>query len=104
MNYAFLFLTSTTFIPVSNSLHPIQQNPTSVLDDEVLLSQTNTNTFYVSPLLTKRAVPFSLALRLRCICPSDESFTLLANELIQYLNDRGYNLYFLKRKLKEFTK
>ena len=51
------------------------------------------------PLHTKRAIPFSLALRLRRICSSDESFTLRANELIKYLNDRGYNLSFLKKEI-----
>ena len=40
-------------------------------------------------LHTKRAIPFSLALRLRRIC----------NELIKYLNDRGYNLSFLKKEI-----
>ena len=48
------------------------------------------------PLHTKRAIPFSLALRLRRICSSDESFTLRANKLIKYLNDRGYNLSFYR--------
>ena len=47
----------------------------------------------------KPAIPFKLALRLRRICSSDESFTLRANELIQYLNDLGYNLSFLKREI-----
>ena len=51
------------------------------------------------PLHTKRAIPFSLALRLRRICSSDESFTLRANELIQYLNDCGYNLSFLRKEI-----
>ena len=48
-----------------------------------------------------RNEPFhsSLALRLRRICSSDESFTLRANELIKYLNDRGYNLSFLKKEI-----
>ena len=48
------------------------------------------------PLQTKRAIPFSLALRLRRICSSDETFALRTTELIQYLNNRGYNLSFLK--------
>ena len=51
------------------------------------------------PLHTKRAISFSLALRLRRICSSDESFTLRANELILYLNDRGYNLSFLRKEI-----
>ena len=51
------------------------------------------------PLHTKRAIPFRLALRLRRICSSDKSFTLRANELIQYLYDRGYNLSFLRKEI-----
>ena len=51
------------------------------------------------PLHTKRAIPFSLALRIRRICSSDKSFTLSANELIQYLNDRVYNLSFLRKDI-----
>ena len=31
--------------------------------------------------------------------PTDESFTLRANELIQYLNDRGCNLSFLRKEI-----
>ena len=33
------------------------------------------------------------------ICSSNDTFTLRANELIQYLNDRGYNLSFLKHEI-----
>ena len=78
---------------------------TSFLDVEVSLSQfgkVETNLYtkptdkhqYVlqsscHPLHTKRAISFSLALRLQRICSSDESFALRANDLIQYLNDRG---------------
>ena len=51
------------------------------------------------PLHIKRAIPFSLALRLRRICSSDETFTVRTNELIQYLNNRGYNLSFLKHEV-----
>ena len=39
------------------------------------------------PLHTKRAIPF---------CSSDDTFNLRSNELMQYLNKRGYNLSFLK--------
>ena len=34
------------------------------------------------PIHTKRAIPFSLALRLRRICSTNETFTLWTNELI----------------------
>ena len=51
------------------------------------------------PLHSKRAIPFSLALRLRRICSSDETFTLQTKELIQYLNDHGYNRSFLQHEI-----
>ena len=51
------------------------------------------------PIHTKRAIPFSLALRLRRICSTNETFTLRTNELIGYLQKRGYNRYFLQREI-----
>ena len=50
---------------------------------------------------TKRAIPFSLALRLRSICSTNEIFTLRTNELIDYLYKRGYNRYFLQREMQQ---
>ena len=52
--------------------------------------------FSCHPQHTKRAIPFRLALRLRHICSSDETFKQRSNELKSYLNKRGYNLSFLK--------
>ena len=53
------------------------------------------------PRHTKRAIPFSLALRLRRNCTSDDTFTLRTYELKTYLNKRGYNLHaFLARHTK----
>ena len=51
------------------------------------------------PIHTRRAVPFSLALRLRRICSTNETFTPRTNELIDYLHKRGYNRYFLQREI-----
>ena len=51
------------------------------------------------PIHTKRAIPFSLALRLRRICSTNETFTLWTNELIDYPYKRGYNRYFLQREI-----
>ena len=48
------------------------------------------------PQHTKRAIPFSLALRLRRICSSDKQ---RSNELKSYLNKRGYNLSFLNQEV-----
>ena len=55
------------------------------------------------PIHTKRAIPFSLPLRLRRICSTNETFTLRTNELIDYLYKRGYNRYFLQREYNELT-
>ena len=44
-------------------------------------------------------VPFSLALRLRRICSSDETFKQRSNELKSYLNKHGYNLSFLNQEV-----
>ena len=52
------------------------------------------------PKHTKQAIPFSLALRLRRVCSSNETFTLRANELKSCLNKRGYNLSFLNQEIK----
>ena len=112
-----------TFITYLNNIHPTikftsshSATSTSFLDVKVSLDQSGKveTDLYTKPtdkhlyLLqsschpphTKRAIPFSLALRFwQCLCSSDESFTLRANELIKYLNDRGYNLSFLKKEI-----
>ena len=114
---------TTNFYYFRNNIHPTikftsSHSPisTSFLDVKVSLDQfgkvetdlctkpTDKHQYLLQsswhPLHTKRAIPFSLALRLRRICSSDvESFTLRANELIKYLNDRGYNLSFLKEEI-----
>ena len=51
------------------------------------------------PRHTKRAIPFSLALRFRLICSYDETFKQLFNELKSYLNKPRYNLSFLNHKV-----
>ena len=51
------------------------------------------------PKHTKRAIPFSSALKRRRICSSDDTFTLRTNELKTYLNKRGYNLSFLNQEI-----
>ena len=64
--------------------------------------QTKPNTYYIRhviPYTPERAISFSLALRLRRICQTNETFTLRTNEIIYYLYKRGYNLYFLQREI-----
>ena len=64
--------------------------------------QTKTNTYYIRhviPYIPERAISFSLALRIRRICSTNETFTLRTNEIIYYLYKSRYNLYFLQREI-----
>ena len=95
-----------TFITYLNNIHPTikftsSHSATSIsfLDVKVSLNQfgmvetdlytkpTDKHKYLLQsschPLHTKRAIPFSLTLRLQRICSSDEIFTLRANELVQ---------------------
>ena len=54
----------------------------------------------MSPCIRKRAIPFSLALRLRRICSTDEIFTLRNNELMKDLHKRCYNRHFLRQEIR----
>jgi hypothetical protein len=51
------------------------------------------------PYHTKKAIPFSLALRLRRICSSDETFKNRTNELLTYLIKRGYKRNFVNKQI-----
>lgn len=90
--------TSISFLDVQVSL-----NQFGVVETDLYTKPTDKHQYLLHsschPLHTKRAIPFSLALRLRRICSSDATFTLRTNELIQYLNNRGYNLSFLKHEI-----
>ena len=55
------------------------------------------------PQHTKKAIPFSLALRLRRICSSDAKSALRLNELRTYLLARGYGNTFLDSQFKRAT-
>ena len=50
------------------------------------------------PRDSKKAIPFSLALRLRRICSTDAKFKHRINELKTYLLARGYNYNFLEEQ------
>ena len=52
------------------------------------------------PTHTKRAIPYSLALRLRRICSDSDTYKQRSQELINYLINRGYDLNFLKTQIK----
>ena len=51
------------------------------------------------PLHTKKAIPFSLALRLRRICSTDETFNLRPAQLTTYLLKRGYKRNFVTKQI-----
>ena len=50
------------------------------------------------PAHTKRTIPFSLALRLRRICSTDDFFNKLCDKLINFLELRGYSRHFFKKR------
>ena len=51
------------------------------------------------PLQTKKAIPFSLALRLQRICSTDETFKIRTTELTTYLLKRGYKRNFVTKQI-----
>ena len=101
-------LTLTAFTPPL-SLHPIIHLHLYVFFDngnitnDLYTKATDEHQCFLHsschPQHTKRAIPFSLALRLRRICSSDETFKQRSNELKSYLNKRGYNLSFLNQEV-----
>ena len=53
----------------------------------------------ISGVRRKKAIPFSLALRLRRICSTDETFNLRAAQLTTYLLKRGYKRNFVTKQI-----
>ena len=51
------------------------------------------------PLHTKKAIPFSVTLRLRRICSTDETFNTRTAQLTTYLLKRGYNRNFVTKQI-----
>ena len=109
------------FITYLNNLHPtikftnsFSYNEIPFLDVNVLLINGTLETdLYVKPtdkhqyLLksschpshTKQSIPFSMALRLRRICSTDEFFNTRSNALTTHLIKRGYQHRFLKEEI-----
>ena len=52
------------------------------------------------PQHTKRAIPFSLALRLRRICSNPDNYKLRTDELIDCLANHRYDKTFLKTQIR----
>ena len=51
------------------------------------------------PYHTKKSIPYSLALRLRRICSTDEFFKHRSAELQAYLTKRGYKRRFIQDQI-----
>ena len=51
------------------------------------------------PYRTKRSIPYSLGLRLRCICSDDNAFNKRCDELYEHLKKRGYTEKLIKREI-----
>ena len=86
--------TSISFLDVQVSF-----NRFGIVETDLYTKPTDKHQYlHVTPYALNGAIPFSLALRLRHICFSDETFTLQTNELIQYLYDY-YNRSFLKHEI-----
>ena len=110
------------FIDYLNNIHPtikftISHSSTNVSFLDVNVSLTNDGNIstdlytkptdkhqhllYSSchPLHTKNAIPFSLALRLRRICSTDETFNIRTAQLTTYLLKRGYKRNFVTKQI-----
>ena len=117
----------TDFISTLNTAHPTikfthEVSPTSIhfLDVTVSLNADNniSTDLYIKPtdkhqyLLstsahpkhTKQSIPYSLALRLRRICSTDETFYLRTNELLTYLTNRGYKRKHVRNEIRKASK
>ena len=82
-------LTNVPFLDVMVSLH------NGIIETDLFTKPTDKHQHLLSsschPHHTKKAIPFSLALRLRRICSTDAKFKHRINELKTYLLARGYN-------------
>ena len=89
-------LTNVPFLDVTVSLH------NGIIETDLFTKHTDKHQHLLSsschPHHTKKAIPFSLALRLRRICSTDAKFKHRINELKTYLFARGYNNNLLEKQ------
>ena len=94
-NYSF---TSMPFLDVNESLI------NGIITTDLYTKPTDKHQYLLQPSChpkhIKRSIPFSLALRLRRFCSSDDNFTKRTTELKTYLNKRGYNVSFLVQEIR----
>ena len=91
-------LTNVPFLDVMVSLH------NGTIETDLYTKPTDKHQHLLSsschPRHTKKAIPFSLALRIRRICSTDINFELRIDELKTYLIARGYHSTFLDSQFK----
>ena len=84
------------FLDVMVSLH------NGMIETDLFTKPTDKHRHVISsschPHHTKKAISFSLALRLRRICSTDAKFKHRINELKTYVLARGYNNNFLEKQ------
>ena len=89
-------LTNVPFLDVMVSLH------NGIIETDLFTKPTDKHQHLLSSLChphhTKKAIPFSLALRLRRICSTEAKFKHRINELKTYLLAGGYNNNFLEKQ------
>ena len=72
------------FLNVTVSLH------NNIVATDLHVKSTDTHQYLLSsschPNHIKKLIPYSLALRIRCICSTDDNFKQRTNELLEFLN------------------
>ena len=94
--------------------HEVSPSKINFLDVTVLLhnnsiatdlhvKSTDTHQYLLSsscyPNHIKKSIPYSLALRIRCICSTDDNFKQCTNELLEFLCQRGHKRDYVKTQI-----
>ena len=95
--------TSTHFLDVTVIL-----NEDNTISTDLYIKPTDTHQYLLStsahPKHTKQSIPYSLALRLRRICPNDDTFNKRTNQLLTYLTKRGYKRKHVHNEIRKVSK
>ena len=91
--------TSTPFLDVNIELH------NSKIETDLYCKPTDKHQYLLHssshPYHIKKSIPYSLALRLRHICFTDNFFETRSSELENYLIKQGYQRRFIKEQITE---
>ena len=80
--------------------HFLRTDPHNTIPIGTICEQTPTFTlFFLSSSTHKKAIPLSLALRLRRICSTNETFKIRTSELTTYLLKRGYKRNIVAKQI-----